>query len=127
MIRIIRALDLVRVSGLVANANELECLLRVIDRTKVETLIDNWARRGDGRSLAPGRRRLGADYLFCNPHKERVMSTDDAWYFVRAPRARLPAGHPVGWDYEALAFERAIDGEVGVGTGMHGQVFGWDD
>lgn len=40
----------------------------------------------------------------------------------------MPAVHPVGWDSEALAlFDREMDDEVGVGSGMHSQVIGWDD
>lgn len=47
---------------------------------------------------------------------------------VHAPRARLPAVHPVGWDFEVLAlFEHKLDGKIGVGSGMHDQVIGWDD
>lgn len=47
---------------------------------------------------------------------------------VRAPRAPLPAGNPVGLDFDALAlFEREFDGEVAVGSGMHDQVICWDD
>lgn len=47
---------------------------------------------------------------------------------LRAPRARYPAGHPVGWDFEALnLFERALVGEVGVCSDMQDQGIGWDD
>ena len=107
MIANIRALDLPRVLGSRANADELERLLRVIERTDFSKLPNNWSRRGEGRSLAPGRRGAGADYLFYNPHNERAISYEDAYYLFRAPRARMPVGHPVGWDYEALAlFER---------------------
>lgn len=64
----------------------------------------SWSSRGEGRSLAPGRRDRGADYLFSNPHNERTISHDEAWDLVRAPRPRLPNGHPVGWDYGAIDF-----------------------
>lgn len=40
----------------------------------------------------------------------------------------MKTGHLVDWDFEALAlFERELDGEVGVGSGMHDEVIGWDD
>lgn len=42
--------------------------------------------------------------------------------------AGMPAGHPVGLHYEALdAFESELDGEVGMGSGMHDKVIGWDN
>lgn len=46
----------------------------------------------------------------------------------RDPRARLPARHPVGWDFEALELlEREIDGEMRICSGMHDKVIGWND
>lgn len=52
---------------------------------------------------------------------------NEACHLVRVSRARFPAVHPVGCDFEALAlFERELYGEVGVGSAMHDQVIGWD-
>lgn len=128
MIRYIRALDLVRVLGSRENTDELERLPRVIERTIFSVLRDSLSHRGEGCSLARGQRGRGADYLFCKPHNERWMSYDEAWHLVRALRARLPTGHSVGLDYEAMdLFERELDGDVVVGSWMHDQVIGWDD
>lgn len=127
MIRNIRTLHLVRALGSHANADAMELLLRVIERTNFAILPEHWVRGCDGRWLAPGGCGRGADHLFYNSHNERAMSADDAPYLVRIPRACLLAGHSVCWDEEALAaFERKLDGEVGVGTGVHDRVIGWD-
>lgn len=78
--------------------------------------------------MAPCRRGRGADNMFYNTHNDRPLSADEAYILVRTPRARLPAGHPVGWDFEApAAFEHELDGEDGIGTGMYDEVFGWDN
>lgn len=46
---------------------------------------------------------------------------------MRAPRALLTAGHPFGWDVEALTmYEHELNGNDGVGFGMHDKVIGWD-
>lgn len=56
------------------------------------------------------------------------MSADEVCYLVSAPHARLPASHSVGFDYEVLpAFVCDLDGEAGVGVGMHDNVIGWYD
>lgn len=70
----------------------------------------------------------GGDYWFINPHNESVLTVNEPWNLVHSPRGRLTAGHPVGWNFEALAlFERELDVEVGVGSEMHEQVIGCDD
>lgn len=56
VIRNILALDIVHVLGSRANADELELLLRVIERTNFAMVTDSWSRRGERRSLAPRRR-----------------------------------------------------------------------
>lgn len=61
MIRNIRRFDLVRVLGSHGNAEEPERLLRVIERTNFAMLPDDLSRRGEGRSMAPGRRARGVD------------------------------------------------------------------
>lgn len=56
------------------------------------------------------------------------MAANETWHIVRAPRERLPTGNPAGWDFEALAlFERELNGEVGVGSGIHDPNIWWDD
>lgn len=97
-IRNISCLDLVQVSGSCANAEELELLLCVIEHTNFESLPDDWSRRGEGRSLAPGWCHCDSNYLFYNQQNEREFSYNEDWRLVRTPRARLPAGHRVGWD-----------------------------
>lgn len=127
MIRNIRQIYLVRVLGLRANADALQRLLPVMERTNFSFLPDDWSRRGEGHSMAPGRRGSGADYMFYNPHKQPALAVNEVCLLVRAPRARLPAEHPVSWDFEALArFECELDVEVGVGSGIHDHVIGWD-
>lgn len=64
MIRNIRQLDLVMVLLSHENADDVERLLRVIERTNFVALKEKWYHRGEGRSLANGRRRRGAEYLF---------------------------------------------------------------
>lgn len=77
-----------------------EQLLRVIECTNFATLLN------DGRAI---------------PYKK-------AFDLVCAPRVRLPAGHPVGWEFEALGvFEHELNGEVAVGSGMQDQFMFWDD
>lgn len=61
MIRNIRPPDLVCVLGSLANAEELECLLPVIERTDFSALPDDCLRRGEGRKLAPERRGRAGD------------------------------------------------------------------
>lgn len=51
------------------------------------------------------------------------MSYDEAWHLIRAPSARLLAGNPNGWDYEALGiFERKLDVNSDGGSWMYGHV-----
>lgn len=64
MVRNIRFLDLVQVLGSRTNVHELDWSLRVIKHTNFASLPDYWARRDEGRSLVPGRRGRGGDYLF---------------------------------------------------------------
>lgn len=64
MVLNIRQLDLVRVLGLLSNANKVECLLCVVECTNFVTLPDDWYRCGEVRCLAPGGLGLGADYSF---------------------------------------------------------------
>lgn len=66
--------------------------------------------------MAPGSRERCADYLFYNPQTERAIRFNEAYYLIHAPRARLPAGHPVCWDFEGLEmYEQELDGRVGIG------------
>lgn len=59
------------------------------------------------------------------PHNERALTSSECWNLVHAPQAHLPAGYPVGGEFETLAlFERELNGEVDVGSGMHVQVIG---
>lgn len=106
MITNILILDLVRILGTRANVDELRWLLRVIETTNFSKLPASWLRRGEGRSLAPGRRCRGADYMFYNLHVERAIGYDEA-YLLSAPRARLPVSHSTVWHFHALGvFER---------------------
>lgn len=63
--------------------------------------------------------------MFYNPYNERELSQDKACYLLRSRGARLPSGHPVGWDFEVLAAYERDQGDSGIGTGMHNQVIGW--
>lgn len=66
--------------------------------------------------LTVGRRGRSVDYLFVSPFNERPVSYEEALHLIRAPRARLPTDHPVGYEYESLVtFERELHGEVSVG------------
>lgn len=53
-----------------ANVDELERLVRLIEQTNFEMLLDSWYRRWEGRVLETGRLSLGADCMFFNQHNE---------------------------------------------------------
>lgn len=121
-----KRLDLVRVLGLRANVDELERLLRVIERKNLSKIPEDWSRRRKGRSLSPGRRGLGAGYMFYNLQNEPLWSFNDSWYPVRAPHTRLHAGKTTAWDFDELALYEK-DRECYVGTGMYDKVIAWDE
>lgn len=104
MIQNVQRLDFVELLGSRASAEGLQWLFLVIEHTNFTSLPDDWLRRGEVRSLVPGRRRRGGDYLFYNPHNERALSYNKVWHLVRAPSALLPTGYPVDWYFDALAF-----------------------
>lgn len=99
MIRIIRQLDSVSVFGSHDDEDDVDHLIRVIERKNFSKLPEDWSRRGEERSLACGLRRRYAGYLFKNQKHERAMKHNEAWWLMRAPNPRLLVGHPVGWDF----------------------------
>lgn len=105
--------DLVHVLWSLANAEDLERLLRVIERTNFSTLPDVWSRGEEGSRLVHGQSGRWVDYLRQNPHNERVISYNEALHFVSATIAFLSAIHTVDWDFEALSFfQHVLDGEM---------------
>lgn len=70
--------DLVEVLGSRANGEDLERLLYVIDRTNFSSLPDDWSRRAKGRSLAPGIRGRGGDFLIQSLYNERALTSGEA-------------------------------------------------
>lgn len=50
---------------------------------------------------------------------------DEACYLVRASLARLPSGHHVGWNFEAIAAYERDKRDSGVWSGINDQCIGW--
>lgn len=119
-------LDLVRILGTRASPHEVGCDLSLIELTHFSKLPANWGRSGEERILVTGRCGRGEDYMFYKPHVQRAIGYDEAYHLFRAPRERLPVGHPTGWDFHAIAaIERECDGETAVGRGIHDVVMYW--
>lgn len=66
MISNISGFDLVCLFCSLANTEQLESVLHVIERPNLLQRPEDWLHRGEGRRLATGRCGLGADYMFCN-------------------------------------------------------------
>lgn len=96
MIQNIRRFDLVQMLGSRENAEKLEKLLRVIERTNVTSLSDYWSRVDEMRNLTSGRLCRGDEHMFYCPHNECSSTYNEDWYLVFAPRVRLLIGNPVG-------------------------------
>ena len=98
----IRRLPLARVLGNQANADELLRLLLVIESTDFEELPNGWrsrTRRSDGKEFSPGRRGVGADWVYYDPWKRQLIDRTTAE--VRSyTRLQMPLDHPIRFDFE---------------------------
>lgn len=99
---------MVWVLGSRANADKVELFIRVIEHNNFATLTVDWSCRVEGLCLVLGLQGRSSYYLFSNPYIERTISAEEACRLVCVPRARFPACHPLGLDFEALA---AYEGE----------------
>ena len=101
----IRALDLVRVLGNQANADECLKFLDIIEATNFAREPAQWRARQSGLSLSTGRRGAGADWIYFDPW---VNGGQGARCSVEHTRREcrierdIPDGHPMGWDYGAI-------------------------
>lgn len=103
-IRFIRELDLSLVLGNQVNVDELLGFVQVIEDTDFKSLPGRWKNRSS-RSVekSPGRIGVGADWVYYDPHERRCIDEATAKAKLAGVRASIPTGHPVGYEFDALA------------------------
>lgn len=104
LMNLMRSLDLVTVLGNRQNVEELYGLLDVIAAT-------DFSLHAPAQRLRFAHARAetahGADFLFYNPWQGRVMSRAEYTAMRTRGRLQMPAGHPVGfnWDEEVAGWD----------------------
>lgn len=95
-----RALDLTSVLGSQANVDELLELLNVIENTDFEYRPAAQSLRYSVGSHCLGRTGDGADFIYYDPWSRRRLSFWQYENLRLQGRKQMPAGHPVGFDFD---------------------------
>jgi len=101
LIGFIRQLDLPRVLGTQADADELLQLLELIESTDWEFVPESNRSKAAQRrrDFSKGRVGAGGDWVWYNPNTRSVIPEQEARALSRADRV-VPQGHPTGYEFD---------------------------